>query len=807
MFEKNIDKYYDEYEKATDGRRYLKTLVQQLSDELEETGTIANMADKKATMKHIDEVFDEKDIAQEESEEELTREEYEKERDKIDVGVETGKFLNELLKDLFGGVVRIHGQPVNANTFYKEINAESVTMRGEGKGKSAVEIGEKIGPNGATSNLLQDDLWELAQKPDIKERIEKLAEYADMARNTRLSFKNVESIQVRDTIKNLMGWGRFWQKDKRESVYSGWEEVAEKHDAVWKSIDKLILKLPDNGTTNTLKLKNDKFNKDGEYVREFENQIPDQHTSDTIQATMKVVEAYLFGSDGLGLSESIGHSETQDGSATVDPTAEDEDKEGDWDSEADSIDDAGLPKEGYSQVIDNSMDILGYYYIINYMDGIFIGEESIPNIKSLAIDAIKNHIGFSSPDQIASLNRHLFRLEKVEKTQGSAFLPIYILNNPMVKKKFTEYTKEVGSHISVKNVNDTIEDLFDALLDSLVDVRMVMSNTVDGPMGQTFDLHDKSKQKTQVYGGFYPNTESRSKDLPEIKTEVKAVLDAIVDYFYRPLMNPLMSLNLTYDFKDSIKFKELLLLTDTDFARAYKKMHSKVIKSRGRLLDAEQLEDLYNFFKSVNKPSIDLREVVDDITALHPTIQKLFDNDNKIVTLFKKEMAAYVGHLYKAMDEEKQKDNANLVVLGYDALKMQEEMPIDDIKEMNIIMVIQDFLLDPTAKAITTRHPKIYKRLVGIINEIKKSELEDRILQVHDSLRILKKLPVYYGRGSLASMDDLGEVIDLAKKTFNVDIIGTEIVKMVEEIDAFSNIAKSVGVSEEVVYFVKANFR
>ena len=86
-------------------------------------------------------------------------------------------------------------------------------------------------------------------------------------------------------------------------------------------------------------------------------------------------------------------------------------------------------------------------------------------------------------------------------------------------------------------------------------------------------------------------------------------------------------------------------------------------------------------------------------------------------------------------------------------------------------------------------------------------EIENKILKVHDSIRILKGLPIYYGRGSLSSMDDIGETIDTAKRIFDVDIIGTEIVKMVEEVDSFSSISKSVGVSEEVVYFVKANFR
>jgi len=127
--------------------------------------------------------------------------------------------------------------------------------------------------------------------------------------------------------------------------------------------------------------------------------------------------------------------------------------------------------------------------------------------------------------------------------------------------------------------------------------------------------------------------------------------------------------------------------------------------------------------------------------------------------------------------------------------------------EVSAIMVIQDIFTDPNILRLLSKHSSKLRAIEQEISSIKKMDIENKILQVHDSLRILKGLPIYYGRGSLSSMDDLSEVIDVAKNIFDIDIVSTEIIKMVEEIDAFSNISKSVGVSEEVVYFVKANFR
>ena len=165
-------------------------------------------------------------------------------------------------------------------------------------------------------------------------------------------------------------------------------------------------------------------------------------------------------------------------------------------------------------------------------------------------------------------------------------------------------------------------------------------------------------------------------------------------------------------------------------------------------------------------------------------------------------MASYLGHLFVETGEKKR-----TTLFGIDINSAYQENPIEEVKEMTIIMALQDFLTDTTAKAMISGSSKTHAKILNEINELKKMEIENKILKVHDSIRILKGLPIYYGRGSLSSMDDIGETIDTAKRIFDVDIIGTEIVKMVEEVDSFSSISKSVGVSEEVVYFVKANFR
>jgi hypothetical protein len=71
----------------------------------------------------------------------------------------------------------------------------------------------------------------------------------------------------------------------------------------------------------------------------------------------------------------------------------------------------------------------------------------------------------------------------------------------------------------------------------------------------------------------------------------------------------------------------------------------------------------------------------------------------------------------------------------------------------------------------------------------------------------MKGMETFYGRNSIDEVEHIDWAIRKVDEKYSMDIIANEIVKAVSEIDSFSNIAKSLGITEEVVYFLKANFR
>ena len=793
-------KYFGLYEAENKaGRRtFLKKLINKIYDDLVTEGKVEPVDNKelKAFIKEIRIAFDSAIEGKEDSQD------FDAKRAKdVDAEVREKENLNKLLTMIFGSTIKIRNRKITSNNFKQRVEPSSVTVTGKAKDKDSIRLGKLIGTEQGKAVLEEEGLYELSQEPEVKEKLIQIMEYADEFKAGNLGVKDMVAIQMRGTVKELLGWGRFADKGKRESIYSSWGEVSKKHEVVVSKVRELANAITQDDSEmkekiTALKKANKIFEKNGQYVGLFKPQSIAENGDSEVDATMKVITAYVEGK--LGLVDSI-------------PVAErgevDESDRGSSSQYGAYTEGKAKTKDGFINMFKDEMDILGYYYVKEYMDGIFINEESLPNIKRATKAILQGpEFGFESSDQMRDLDEHLNKLERVKLSRRKAYMPLYILEGGLgkytgivelyKKNKDGVLEKTDGIPPSLGKLDRAIRGLFEALIDVLVTSKMRVGDTVSAPAGQ------KDTGKRLNYGEVYSSRPTQSRELKNVQKEVREVLQAVEDYFYRPLFDPSMNLNLDYPYKNTLDFKELLLLTESDFALAYKTMFRKTVNTEGDVIDSSDLSIILRFLIETQKPNMQVGNIKTAIINLRTVFEELFEDDKKLLDMYEKEMASYLGHLFAETGEKKR-----TTLFGIDINAAYRENPIEEVKEMTIIMALQDFLTDTTAKAMISGSSKTHAKILNEINELKKMEIENKILKVHDSIRILKGLPIYYGRGSLSSMDDIGETIDTAKKIFDVDIIGTEIVKMVEEVDSFSSISKSVGVSEEVVYFVKANFR
>ena len=94
---------------------------------------------------------------------------------------------------------------------------------------------------------------------------------------------------------------------------------------------------------------------------------------------------------------------------------------------------------------------------------------------------------------------------------------------------------------------------------------------------------------------------------------------------------------------------------------------------------------------------------------------------------------------------------------------------------------------------------------VKISRQIEKS-INDKLLDAHDTIRKMKGLPVYYSHLDINGANSVNNMIDKLLDR-GISITAMDIQKAVSDIDSIKNISEKLGLSEEIVYEIKGNFR
>ena len=107
------------------------------------------------------------------------------------------------------------------------------------------------------------------------------------------------------------------------------------------------------------------------------------------------------------------------------------------------------------------------------------------------------------------------------------------------------------------------------------------------------------------------------------------------------------------------------------------------------------------------------------------------------------------------------------------------------------------------------RRRKAFKEFFDAVKSLKitKSEIDLKILEGHDVIRKMMDKPVYFRTNKVDNFNHLSSTIDLVEKKYNTGVTSLEIEGIVGDQDSHENISKRYGVSKEVVYYVKGNFR
>lgn len=648
-----------------------------------------------------------------------------------------------------------------------------------------------------------------------------------IAFNNQQSAKRREGISpvvaIRDDILTFMGSTSKKILDRKDTIYNTWKQIEGRFDGVKKQseIVKKQFGLEDNHpfAKATADLEN--------YVVEYspvsvKRANPELVALDLLDAFMKRSGRNVFETDTTITMDSVGA-----------PTVVEESR-----TETDKLDEQSQITrkeiEAANKGLGVAVDPISRYYMNKMLGGAFMDGRDTERIIDLLKDYSKR-ITFGKRDY-ENLDKFIADIPNIAgASTDKVFLPIH----------FSRGFLDAGDNkmdSKIDPINKIWREYFMALGGLIEQGYRMPKKTKQtsniGTIGEDFkSAGAKITLNTYVaqFQGRPMNFKETSKEQADALKELFVRLEL---YMFSPLSNPFITLG--YNFKDIKKtssYKIMSVYADknnvlegeltqdenknwvfagqpfetkteaetarskgaTNSTKAISTLYQLLDKRGGSMITNKQIKIIEDFLESL-RVNVEVESVKTQTNKLYKfVIRRLYKKAGKgFLDRTREGLGRLVASVFNKINE-----TGSVTTLGVDSADFKgEDYDIDDVVAL---LELKDFLAE---NADRLNNQKKAESLVGKFNQISKANpIKNKILQAHDSFRILKGLPIYYGRGQTDSVEDLSKMIDVVYDKMGIHIVGNEIVKMVEEIDSFTSIATNVGVTEEVVYFVKANFR
>ena len=257
--------------------------------------------------------------------------------------------------------------------------------------------------------------------------------------------------------------------------------------------------------------------------------------------------------------------------------------------------------------------------------------------------------------------------------------------------------------------------------------------------------------------------------------------------------------------EDMMDFREEMGLADDpeDFIRM-RMVEDEV------LLDYNSARALIKFLQQLTQVGTkDKDKLVSAANEVHNAILDVFDD------MFDEQNKTYLGKFLFDLSEKN--DLGDITFKGRDVSDLAEQYDESPESRYPIPALIKHILQkkdeyesddnfeDDSGKNIVSE--KLLPMLSELREEVRKSEVELAILHAHDMIRKKLNKSVYYSHGNIDDPEHVEIINKMVYDQYKIDLSASEIRKIDEEFGAFGEIAKENGVSEDIVYIIKSNFR
>lgn len=420
--------------------------------------------------------------------------------------------------------------------------------------------------------------------------------------------------------------------------------------------------------------------------------------------------------------------------------------------------------------------------------------------------------------------------EKIEDYNASEmYLPKFLFK----AKELQEYLPQDATSKANKSLT-AIKDLFRAL-------SMILEGETKSALETYTNLElfgkEGGQKKDPPPRGFQTTDEGRGtekiirllsgkkgvrRNLNSLATTLNKIGELIGELFIAPINLPSVNAGQKLPFAKSGNLRIVSTLIDLkggqgriskDGFLPYKIINQKMVDSQNEFVKPSKLKELIPFLNNLNrggvfsdkKKTIALADdFVETLVEIYATSTK---NNNKIEKLAQREIASIFGAINRITNKK--------IITEYEGFDTDEEynkMDISNASELTSISTLIDALEDRRGEFV--KQPQANKKLIEAIDDflseakkLMKSDIYYKLLEAHDSLRILKGKTIHYGTMNEDNFEHVEDMLAKMQAEHNLDMTASELVGVVNEVDSFDSISKAYGISSEHVYLIKANFR
>ena len=218
-------------------------------------------------------------------------------------------------------------------------------------------------------------------------------------------------------------------------------------------------------------------------------------------------------------------------------------------------------------------------------------------------------------------------------------------------------------------------------------------------------------------------------------------------------------------------------------------------------LTPRDLRKITDYLKSSNTARKDAEDMEQKADRVLDMLEKLFPNNTEI------DINWFANEFKQQAKRDSSFDIAGITLQNRKIDDMMFDRSKHKTSYHNLITMLYKFGGQFEKNRYTKKDYDAFKMAYENQTEMKLASVHTKILEAHDEIRKMLGKPIYYNTCELESFNHISDTIDIIKQQYKVELTGSDITGIVNEVDSMDTIAKRYGINSNAVYHVKAMFR